>query len=136
MDRWRSCQQARSPQGDPREASAWASHSWDGEDPVLCLINADTGESRSTVVTDVSGKTLRKHIAQNVHMDSSHLMTDEALAYKSFSHEWASHKRVTHRKGEYVRGTVSSNQAENFFTQLKRSLDGTHHSVSKEHLNR
>ena len=38
--------------------------------------------------------------------------------------------------GKYVRGEVSSNMAENFFSQLKRSLDGTHHSISKEHMNR
>ncbi len=104
--------------------------------PVLCLINSETGESRSAVVTDVSGKTLRKHIARNVEMDSSHLMTDEALAYKTFSHEFSSHQSVNHSKGEYVRGNVTSNKAENFFSQLKRSIDGTHHSVSKEHLNR
>lgn len=31
---------------------------------------------------------------------------------------------------------VTSNQAENFFSQLKRSIDGTHHRVSVEHLPR
>ena len=31
---------------------------------------------------------------------------------------------------------VSTNKAENFFSQLKRSIDGTHHRVSVEHLPR
>jgi hypothetical protein len=31
---------------------------------------------------------------------------------------------------------VSTNQAENYFSQLKRSLDGTYHHVSVEHLDR
>ena len=31
---------------------------------------------------------------------------------------------------------MTTNQAENFFSQLKRSLDGTHHHVSVEHLPR
>ena len=35
-----------------------------------------------------------------------------------------------------MRGDVSTNQAENYFSQLKRSLDGTHHHVSREHLPR
>jgi polyhydroxyalkanoate synthesis regulator phasin len=35
-----------------------------------------------------------------------------------------------------VRGDVSTNRAENFFSQLKRSIDGTHHHVSHEHLDR
>ena len=48
----------------------------------------------------------------------------------------ASHQFVNHSVGEYVRGPVSTNKAENFFSQLKRSIDGTHHSVSKAHLQR
>ena len=31
---------------------------------------------------------------------------------------------------------MTTNQAENFFSQLKRSLDGTHHHVNVEHLPR
>ena len=31
---------------------------------------------------------------------------------------------------------VTSNQAENFFSQLKRSIDGTHHHLSRKHLPR
>jgi hypothetical protein len=31
---------------------------------------------------------------------------------------------------------VSTNQVENYFSQLKRSIDGTHHHVSREHLHR
>ena len=35
-----------------------------------------------------------------------------------------------------MRGDVTTNQAEGYFSQLKRSLDGTHHHVSVEHLPR
>ncbi len=38
--------------------------------------------------------------------------------------------------GEYVRSDVTTNPVENFFSQLKRSIDGTHHQVSHEHLDR
>lgn len=31
---------------------------------------------------------------------------------------------------------MTTNQAEKFFSQLKRSIDGTPHHVSKEHLSR
>jgi hypothetical protein len=37
---------------------------------------------------------------------------------------------------EYVRGTVTTNHAEGYFSQLRRSLDGTYHRVSVEHLPR
>jgi transposase-like protein len=104
--------------------------------PVLSLINADTGEIRSAVVTDVTGKTLGKVIRDQVNMASSGLMTDESSAYRQIGREMVSHQAVNHSDGEYVRGEVSTNKLENFFSQLKRSIDGTHHSISKEHLNR
>ena len=48
----------------------------------------------------------------------------------------AATQTVDHSAGEYVRGDVITNQAEGFFSQLKRSIDGTHHHVSREHLDR
>ena len=47
---------------------------------------------------------------------------------------FASHQWVDHARAEYVRGNVSTNQAENYFSQLKRSIDGTHPRLSVEHL--
>ena len=38
--------------------------------------------------------------------------------------------------GEYVRNDVSTNILESHFSQFKRSLDGSFHHVSAEHLNR
>jgi transposase-like protein len=102
--------------------------------PVIAIINADSGEVHSTIVTDVSGATLRKAIAEHVEIAQSHLVTDEATAYKTMGTEFVSHETVNDSQGEYARGTVSSNKAENFFSQLRRSLDGTHHLVSKAHL--
>lgn len=104
--------------------------------PVLSLINKETGEVRSAVVADVTGHTLRKVIADQVHMADSHLQTDAATAYIALGPEFASHQSVNHSEGEYVRGSVSTNRAEGYFSQLKRSIDGTHHHVSREHLPR
>ena len=69
-------------------------------------------------------------------MANSHLQTDSAKAYETFGQEFISHEAVNHFAGEYVRGEVSTNRLENYFSQLKRSIDGTHHHVSKEHLPR
>ena len=62
--------------------------------------------------------------------------TDSASCYNEFDWRAAGHKRVHHAVGEYVRGDVSTNRLENYFSQLKRSIDGTHHHVSREHLPR
>jgi transposase-like protein len=104
--------------------------------PVLSLINAETGEVRSQVVANVTGRTLSKVLANNVAMYNSTLHTDSAHAYVQIGHLFASHKTVNHAQGEYVRDGVSTNRAEGFFSQLKRSLDGTHHHVSEAHLPR
>ena len=104
--------------------------------PVLSLVNRDTGEIRSRVVPDVNAATLRKVIADQVHMSASHLHTDAGTQYRAMGKEFASHQWVDHSHYEYVRGDVTTNQAENFFSQLKRSLDGTHHHVSRVHLHR
>ncbi|MCU1354839.1 MAG: putative transposase for insertion sequence element [Acidimicrobiales bacterium] len=105
---------------------------------VLSLIDTTTGQVRSKVVADVTGATLRKAVAEQVHMESSILHTDEAKAYRAIGREFAAHETVNHAEDIYVRKLagkiVTSNQAENFFSQLKRSLDGTHHHVSKKHL--
>jgi len=63
-------------------------------------------------------------------------MTDEGLWYGPLGREFRSHETVNHSAWEYGRGPVTTNHAEGFFSQLKRSLDGTHHHVSREHLPR
>jgi hypothetical protein len=44
--------------------------------------------------------------------------------------------RLDHKAGDYVRNGVTTNMAETFFSQLKHSVDGTHHHVSAKHLPR
>ncbi len=103
---------------------------------VLSLVDKATGEVRSKVVPDVSGASLRKVMAEQVDFANSHLQTDGWKSYKGIGAEFASHEAVDHKAGEYVRGSVSTNMLESYFSQLKRSIDGTHHHVSVRHLPR
>lgn len=104
--------------------------------PVFALIEKGTGTVRASTVTDVTGATLRKAMGENVDMPNTVLHTDAAMAYRPIGREMAGHEYVDHSSWEYVRGEVSTNMAESFFAQFKRSLDGTFHNVSREHLNR
>lgn len=105
--------------------------------PVLSLIDANTGEVRSAVVPKVDGTNLRKVMAEQVDMAGSVLWTDEGGWYFKIGQEFAAHQSVNHNAEEYV-GSLgqTTNRAEGYFAQLKRSLDGTHHKVSVEHLPR
>lgn len=105
--------------------------------PVVSVIDADTGECRSAVVADVTGKTLRRVIGENVNLPLATLHTDAWAGYGAVGAEMAGHYFVDHSTGEYVsEKSIGTQKAENFFSQLKRSIDGTHHHVSREHLHR
>jgi len=103
---------------------------------VMSLVDKDSGEVRSRVIPDVTGDNLRAVITEHVETPKSVLHTDQEAAYMPIGQKFIAHHTVNHSVREYVRGDVSTNQAENYFSQLKRSLDGTHHHVSREHLHR
>jgi hypothetical protein len=66
----------------------------------------------------------------------THLHTDGGLGYRTIADQLARHEWVDHEGGEYAWGNVSTNLNEGFHSPLKRSLDGTHHHASVEHLQR
>jgi len=105
---------------------------------VLSVIDKATGEARSAVVPNVKASSLRKAMERElaINLGASTLHTDSASHYTTLAATTKGHEFVNHKAGEYVRGDVSTNMAEGFFSQLKRSIDGTHHHVSKEHLPR
>jgi transposase-like protein len=118
-----------------RDPSNFGRHS-STKTPVFTLIDAATGEARSAVVPNVSGATLRREILKNVDPSGSVLGTDKWGGYIGVGQEFAKHIRVDHDRGQYVIDGAGTNLCENFFGQLKRSIDGTHHRVSAEHLPR
>ena len=99
-------------------------------------MSRETGEVRSQAIPNVRGDTLRAVLTEHVDPITTHLHTDQSPDYRKLGREFASHSSVDHKAGQYVSGDVSTNQAEAFFSQLKRSLDGTHHRISREHLGR
>lgn len=108
----------------------------DDKTPVLSLVHKETGEVRSQVVRDVKRDTLKAAIEKHVDLPETVLHTDQAPAYVRIGWKAAGHETVNHIMSEYVRGDVTTNHAEGYFGQLKRSLDGTFHAVSRVHLDR
>ena len=62
------------------------------------------------------------------------IFTDEYAVYKALPKFGHPHEAVQHSKLEYGRGNVSTNTIEGFWSQMKRSMDGTYHSVSPKYL--
>jgi transposase-like protein len=101
--------------------------------PVLALVERD-GEVRSFRMANVTGDELKGAIRRNVDKQA-HIRTDAFKSYKGLDREFASHEVVNHMD-EYVRGDVHTNTAENYFSILKRGIDGVYHHVSEAHLPR
>ncbi len=72
-------------------------------------------------------------IEQNIAAGST-LLTDESSLYKIMPALGYEHAKVMHSANEYVRGPVHTNSIEGFWSQLKRSINGTFHQVSGKHL--
>lgn len=104
--------------------------------PVFSLIHAETGEVRSRAILNVTGDTLGAAIREHVDTAGSTLWTDKWAGYLHVGREFKRHIAVDHDRGEYVRDGGDTNHTEGYFSQLKRSLDGTHHHISKTHLPR
>jgi len=104
--------------------------------PVMTLVDYETRAVRSRAVADVTAHSLSAVIAEEVEIENSQLWTDGSSAYKAVGKAMNSHHVVDHSVGQYVLNGAGTNLAEGYFSQLKRSLDGTHHHISREHLDR
>jgi transposase-like protein len=101
--------------------------------PVMLLVECG-GEARSFRMANVTGESLGGAIRRNVAREA-HLRTDAFPSYTKIGREYASHLTVDHNF-EYVRGDAHTNTAENYFSILKRGIDGVYHHVSEAHLPR
>lgn len=108
------------------------------KEKIVSLVERD-GRARSFHVQAVNAKTLRPILREQIAKDSR-LITDEAAVYTksapAIEGDFDGYDYVKHGIGEYVRGDVHTNTIENFFSTLKRGLNGTFHHVSKQHLKR
>lgn len=100
--------------------------------PVFGMVERG-GKIVAKVVPDVSAQSLLPQLEQHV-VPQSKLITDEWHPYRRSVHRDFKHETVNHRKGEWVRAHVHTNSIEGFWSQLKRSIHGTFHSVSPQHL--
>jgi transposase len=105
--------------------------------PVVTLIDAESLEARSTVVSWVDSASLGDVIRENVDMATTTLHTDSHRGYIPAGRTMAGHYSVDHKAGIYATDkTNGTNLCENYFAQLKRGLKGTHIHVDPKHLHR
>lgn len=102
--------------------------------PVFGMLDRNTRQVRATVIPEVRRDVLLNAILSNVERQST-VYTDNAMVYEPLKVRDFVHETVTHIE-EYVRGEVHTQGIENFWSLLKRTLNGTYVAVEPYHLDR
>jgi transposase-like protein len=113
-------------------------HQWrrghSGKIAVVTLVERG-GKARSIKAENVTARELRRIVF--AHADTrSHLMTDQAIAYRGIGRRFASHESVDHGRDEYVRGEAHTNTVEGFYSIFKRGMRGIYQHCTERHLHR
>jgi transposase-like protein len=102
---------------------------------VMGMLNRETRRVRAKVIPNVKRETLQREILENVGFNA-HVYTDGAVGYEGLDKlKNFTHKTVNH-VNEYVNGRVHTQGIENFWSLLKRGLNGTYVAVEPFHLDR
>ncbi len=102
---------------------------------VLSLVDRETGEARSAVVTRPVRTEVEPIVLANLAREAR-LMTDESRLYWTVGKEFSDHQSVRHGFGEYVRDDVHTNTIEGFFSIFKRGMRGIYQHCGEQHLHR
>ncbi len=89
------------------------------------------GKVRTTIVANRKKHALRSEVKKHVEAGSA-LYTDFLLSYEGLAGQYA-HQVVDHAV-EYVNGRIHTNRLENFWSLLKRGINGTYVSIELFHL--
>ncbi|MGB0506874.1 MAG: IS1595 family transposase [Pikeienuella sp.] len=103
-----------------------------GKTVLIGMVEKD-GDIVTKVIPNRSHRTVRNAVIEAVE-PGSELHTDEFGAYKYMGPDY-SHETVNHSQDEYVREDgVTTNTIEGAFSHFKRSIAGTHTSISPKYL--
>jgi transposase-like protein len=100
---------------------------------VIALVERG-GSVRTFHVERADKKTVTDIVHGNIDREAR-LMTDESKLYGK-ELDVKSHERVRHRAKEYVRGDVTTNSVEGYFSIFKRGMKGVYQHCSEKHLHR
>lgn len=91
------------------------------------------GTVRAEHVKSAGARVLLPRLRDSVAVGTT-VYSDQAQVYKTLRRLGYKHASVNHSANEWSRGKVSTNTIEGFWSQMKRSIDGTYHAVSPKYL--
>ncbi len=102
-----------------------------GKAPVIGILERG-GEVRAKLVPTRRKRELQAEIRDNVE-PGTNVYTDALLSYDGLRFQGYAHRMIDHAE-RYVEGRVHTNGLENFWSLLKRGINGTYVSVEPFHL--
>ncbi len=91
------------------------------------------GRVRARVIPSRRGEPLSDEVRAHINPNSI-LYTDDWVAYKPLSGEFADHRVINHSDGSYVEGERYTNTIEGFFGNMKTGMRGAYKKVSRRWL--
>jgi len=101
---------------------------------VLALVERG-GSARTFHIATANQETAQKIMRENIARET-HIHTDESNIYNLVAWRFAKHETVKHTAYEYVRGDVTTNSVEGYFSIFKRGMKGVYQHCSEKHLHR
>jgi transposase-like protein len=102
--------------------------------PIIALVERG-GNVRTFHVPEAYFADVIAIVRQNIARESR-LHTDESKLYMRVGKEFAAHETVKHSDEEYVRGDVTTNTVEGYFSIFKRGMKGIYQHCGEKHLHR
>ncbi len=100
---------------------------WDNKTAVIGMVEKQKGIGQvKAITTKRADATVALPFIRAMAKQGTELQTDESKIYHRVKREYV-HRFINHSQEEYVRGGVSTNTIEGFWSQMKRSIDGTYH---------
>jgi len=103
-----------------------------GKKPVVGAISR-AGKVVAQVVDSVDGATLKAFVREAVSEKVTLLVTDQWVGYRGLSPTYP-HEVINHAQGQYVVGSVHTQNIESFWSLLKRGIIGTFHKTGEAYL--
>ena len=100
--------------------------------PVIGVVERE-GSIIAKVVEDTTRSTVKQFAKKHIKLTAM-VKTDEYMSYRPLKKMGYKHDCVIHGLKQYVKGNTHTNNLEGFWSQLKRSVNGTYHSVSSKYL--
>ncbi len=112
---------------------ATKNHGYQHKNAVLSLVERG-GQVRSFHIDAATQANILPIVHANVQAESR-VNTDEARYYSELKKGYT-HETVSHKDGEYARGSVTTNSIEGYFSIFKRGMKGVYQHCSEKHLHR